>query len=61
MNNYQIAPDEAGFQVVETYADGRKRFHGGFLTERAASYWVINHLSLMNAADLARWVRERAA
>jgi hypothetical protein len=61
MNTYHIAPEETGFQVVETYADGRKRFHSGFSTEAAASDWVTNHLSLMNAVDLARWVRERAA
>jgi hypothetical protein len=61
MNTFHIAPEETGFQVVETYADGRKRFHSGFLTERLASDWVTYHLIQMDAVDLARWMRERAA
>jgi hypothetical protein len=61
MNTYRIAPEDNGFQVIEKYPDGRKRFHSGFTTKNAASDWVANHLSLMSVADLARWVRERTA
>src|ERR1700677_1702929 len=60
MNTYHFAPEETGFQMIETYADGRTRFHGGFSTETVASDWVTNHLSLMDAVGFARWMRERA-
>jgi hypothetical protein len=59
MNTYLVAPEENGFQVIETYPDGRERYHSGFVTRDVASEWLTNHLSLMNMADLARWVRER--
>jgi len=61
MNTYHIAPDDSGFQVVETYPDGKTRFHGGFAMEKAASDWMTDPLSQMNMEDLARWLRERVA
>jgi hypothetical protein len=61
VNAFHIASDDSGFQVIETYPDGRKRFHGGFATERAASDWMTDHLGQMNMVDLARWLRERVA
>ena len=59
MNTYHIAPEENGFQVIETYPDHRNRFHGGFVTREAALRWLENPLSLMDLVDQSRWLRER--
>ena len=59
MNTYHIAPEENGFQVIETYPDHRNRFHGGFVTKEAALRWLENPLSLMDVVDQSRWLRER--
>jgi hypothetical protein len=60
MNTYHVALEENGFQVIETYPDHRKRFHGGFVTKEAALLWLENPMSLMDLVDQSRWIRERA-
>jgi len=59
VNTYHVAPEENGFQVIETYPDHRHRFHGGFATKEAALHWLENPLSLMDLVDQSRWLQER--
>jgi len=42
MNTYRIIPLEGGFQIIETYPDGRTAYIGSFQTEAGAQAWLDN-------------------
>jgi hypothetical protein len=46
MNNYRIIAEGNGFQIEETYPDGRRGFIGGFSTEAEAQVWLDNYLRM---------------
>jgi hypothetical protein len=46
MNSYRIIPEENGFQIEETFPDGRRGFIGGFSTEAEAQAWLDSYLRM---------------
>ncbi|MGD0432217.1 MAG: hypothetical protein ABSA58_14105 [Acetobacteraceae bacterium] len=53
MNTYLITPEGDGFQIIETYPDGRRSFIGGFSTEAAAQAWLDNYLRMRKLNEKA--------
>jgi hypothetical protein len=44
MNTFHVSPVGDGFQIIETYPDGRRSIIGGFSTEAAARAWLNNYI-----------------
>jgi hypothetical protein len=60
MNTYLIGPSGNGFQIIETYPDGRHSFIGGFSTEAAAQAWLDNYLRMRKLNEEALGTRKKA-
>ena len=46
MNTYRIVPIGDGFEIIETYPDGRTAFIGNFRTEAEAQAWLDSYLRM---------------
>jgi hypothetical protein len=51
MNTYRIVPLGDGYQIIETYPDGRNAYIGGFQTEADAQAWLDNYLRVRRLND----------
>ena len=51
VNTYRIILAGDGFQIIETYPDGRRSYIGGFSTEAAAQAWLENYLRMRRQND----------
>jgi hypothetical protein len=56
MERVRIIAENGLFRLVETAADGPATVIGQFRTEAAARDGLMKHLTMLNAASLARWV-----
>ncbi len=57
MNTYRMEPTAEGFRVTETSPEGETVVVRNFYTEAAAQIWIVRRATIVNMADLARWLR----
>jgi hypothetical protein len=60
MHRSRIIIEDGVFHLVETLADGSVTDIGQFMTEAEARDGLMKHITLLNAASLARWVAGQA-